>query len=75
MNERGAADVPAAGETAEIISALRQAATAEQAAALVASLHAARARAADRLPAPAYQDPEADGGVARRRADRRLRAA
>lgn len=70
-----AADVRPAGEaeevtSAEIIGALRQATSADQAAALVAAWYAARARAADRVPSRMNQDD-----VAQRRAERRLRAA
>lgn len=62
----------------EIISALRQASSAEQTAALVAALYVARSRAADSTTTSAYQDRESsetETGAARPRAERRLRAA
>lgn len=67
---------------AEIISALRQAPSAEQTAALAAALYVARSRAADSTPASASQDGAAqsesggtENGAAQPRAERWLRAA
>lgn len=63
---------------AEIISALRQAPSAEQTAALAAALYVARSRAADSTPASASRNRESGGtenGAAQPRAERWLRAA
>ncbi|HEU5356360.1 MAG TPA: hypothetical protein VFU65_17935 [Actinocrinis sp.] len=59
----------------EIISALRQAASAEQTAALVAALYVVRSRTTYSIATSAYQNGETIDADRDGRAERRLRAA